>query len=68
MGWLDWLTGKRQDAEVNIEPQPVAVNPTRGERADRNRERIKRLEAAIAAGDTRPELKKELERRKKQGA
>jgi hypothetical protein len=47
-----------------IEPSPIVVNPTVMERAERNRQRIERLQAAIAKakaeGRARPDLEAEL--------
>jgi hypothetical protein len=47
-----------------VEPQPIVVNPTVMEQAERNRQRIERLHAAIAKakaeGRARPDLETEL--------
>jgi len=52
----------RRQPKVALQAQAVDVQPNA--RAERNAQRIKRLEAALASGDTRPELKAELARRK----
>ncbi len=60
MGFFDIF--RRKEPQVAMQAQPVAIPPNA--RAERNAQRIARLQAAIAAGDTRPELEAELARRK----
>ena len=63
MGFLDFF--RRKEPRVSMQAHPVDVQPNA--RAVRNAQRIKRIEAAIAAGDKRPELRDELKRRKAGG-
>ena len=64
--WLKRMTSKNV-SEVSMAAQPVEMNPTPSARTLRNRQRITRLQEAIARGDTRHELKVELARREQGG-
>jgi len=65
---FDWLKrlSKAQAPVVQMRPQSVSTNPTLSERAIRNKERVKRLHAALAVATTaerRASLAAELNRR-----
>jgi hypothetical protein len=63
--WLEGLMPK--EPTVSIEAHPASVNPTPGERQQRNIARMARLRQMIADGDTRQSVKDELERRERVG-
>jgi hypothetical protein len=63
--WLEQLLPK--EPTVSIEAHPASVNPTPGERQQRNMARMVRLRQMIADGDTRQSVKDELERRERLG-
>lgn len=63
-----WLAGLLpKEPTVSIEAHPTSVNPTPGERAQRNMARMARLRQMIDEGDTRQSVKDELERRERFG-
>lgn len=62
-----WLNDMIAPPETEMKAHDMTVNGNASVRSARNAERVKRLKAAIASGDKRPELKAELKRREKEG-
>lgn len=61
MNWKRWF-GLGSPPEVKMQAHDLQLNPPADVRAARNRARIGRLYKMISEGDTRPELREELDR------
>ena len=60
MGW--WTSLFRRKPAVGMDAKPMTIEPSGNARETRRRARVERLRQVIAQGDSRAEVREELER------